>query len=240
MFDTRTLAAFQRDFLQAITAETPPQHPALRIHHDTWLFGLIDALAEIYPATHKVLGDEAFKAFARDYIRAHPLTRSDVTTYGRDFGEGLASHPHLGDLTWLPDLARYEQALHRAHHAEDAIGSGFEALLDPAARTGLHPSATVLQLGYDIRAAHTAALLGEPLPRIRPIACDILVARDPHDAIIQLCLAPLESQFITLVAGEASLVTALDRLDPSADDMTLLQSLLAGLVQHGLLITDNI
>ena len=237
MFDTSTLAGFQRDFLQAITAANPPQHPALRMHHDTWLFGLIDALAEVYPATQKLLGDEAFKAFARDYIRAHPLTKGDVTTYGGDFADFLAGHAQLGDLSWLPDLARYEHALHRAHHADDATGCSFEVLLDPAARTGLHPSATVLQLGHDIQAAHAAALLSEPLPRIRPVACAILVARDPHDATVQLCLAPLEAQFITLVAQEASLMTALDQLDPSADDMTLLQSLLAGLVQHGLLIT---
>ncbi|MBW8881063.1 MAG: putative DNA-binding domain-containing protein, partial [Asticcacaulis sp.] len=97
MFDATSLAGFQRDFLQAVIAANPPQHSGLRIHHDTWLFGLIDALAGVYPATHHVLGDEAFKAFSRDYVRNRLLTSGDCTGYGGEFPTFLAQHPRLGD-----------------------------------------------------------------------------------------------------------------------------------------------
>lgn len=235
MFDTDSLAQFQGDFLAAVTRGSP-DHPGLRIHHDTWFFGLVDSLIIIYPATYGLLGDDAFKAFARDYIRVHPLTGGDRNGYGGGFAGFLERHPHL-PFDWLPDLARHEYAIHEAQHAPDAEAAGFEALLDPAARVALHPSVRVTRYSHDIRPAYAAALAGEPISGVRPIVCDALVGRAPDDDLVHLCLAPLEAAFVAAIALEQSLTAALDTLDPSPDDLAFLQVLLSRLVQNGLLIT---
>lgn len=240
MFDTGTLSGFQDAFLKSITAAQPPQHPALRVHHDTWLFGLIEVLAGTFPATRNALGEEAFNAFARDYAHAHPLTRGDTNAYGDAFANFLAGHQHLGGLFWLPDLARYEYALHLAHHAADATPCRFDDLLDPEAVVGLHPSVQIITLAYDIRDAHISALNEDQMPPVSPLIGDILIGRNPEDAVIQVALTPLESPFLALVAAETSLFRTLDRLNPTPDDLNLLQVLLAKLVHHGLLIVSPI
>ncbi|ESQ93250.1 hypothetical protein ABAC460_00695 [Asticcacaulis sp. AC460] len=235
MFDTRSLSDFQRDFLDAVTAVKAPEHPGLRVHHDTWFLGLIACLEDVYPAAKAVLGEEAFRAFARDYIHGHPQLHGDRNRYGEEFAGFLTRHPHM-PVTWLPALARYEWALHRAGCADDAQACGFEALLDPDACVSLHPSVQLVQLDHDIKAAYAAALAGEAPPAVRSLVCDALIGRAPDDEILHLCLAPLEAEFLRLVVREQSLMTVLDHLNPTPDDLSLLQTLLARLVQHGLFV----
>ncbi|EGF92726.1 hypothetical protein ABI_11630 [Asticcacaulis biprosthecium C19] len=236
MFDTRSLAGFQVEFLQAVTASQPPEHPGLRVHHDTWFLGLIACLEEVYAATRTTLGEEAFKAFARDYIHAHPQVHGDRNLYGDEFADLLTRHPEL-TIDWLPALARYEWALHRAECADDTPACDFEALLDPHGRIGLHPATQRIHLDHDIRPAYTAALAGEAPSPVHSLVCDALIGRARDDEILHLCLAPLEAEFLTLLTQERSLMTVLDRLNPTPDDMSLLQTLLARLVQNGLLVS---
>lgn len=225
------LAEFQTDLLRRITDPAADDGPGLKIHRDTWFHGLLDGLVEVYEAAHRLLGDEAFKAFARDFIRARLLTAGDRNGYGGDFADFVQVHPALGALRWLPDLLRYEWALHVAHHARDVEPARFEALLMPDARIALHPSVSLLALNYDVKALHDGTTT---TPRLQP--CDLLIGRDLDDAVVRLCLAPYEADFLALVARHESLVTALDRLKPGQDDLSLLQNLLAGLVARGLLI----
>lgn len=224
------LAAFQRDFLVAITAAEPPKEPGLKIHHDTWLLGLIEVLRESLPVTAEVLGDEAFNAFARDFVRSHPLRGGDRNGYGEGFADLLQVHPHL-PAPWLPDLVRFEQALNHAHVAPDAQSCTFEDLLDPQARVVVHPSVRLLSLSHDVR--NVAA--GE----VRPVTCDLLIGRDRDDEVVRLCLAPYELDFLELLGRHHTLAPVLERLDPSEDDMALLQTLLARLVQSGLLTSQK-
>lgn len=234
-FDVRDLATFQNDFLWAITTPTASYDPGLVIHRDTGFFGLLDGLCDIYEATRKALGDEAFKAFARDFIRAHPLTSGDRNAYGGGFAGMLQLHPHL-PAAWLPDLAHFEWALHEAHHARDAEPCVFESLMAADAKVALHPSSHILSLSHDVRALHAAGVAGsEPAP-VRAAHGDLLIGRTPEDEIVTLCLAPLEVDFLMLVSRHRSLLPALEQLDPDNDDMPALQNLLAGLVARGLLV----
>ena len=241
-FDVADLAAFQETFLDAITQPDKADHPGLSIHRDTWFLGLLGTLSETYEAGRTALGDGAFKAFARDYIRAHPLASGDRNNYGADLASFVAAHPHL-PFAWLPDLLRFEWALHLAHHARDAEPAepaepaDFGALLAPEARVNLHPSARILSLDHDIKALHRALIDGTEPPPVRAFHCDLLIARDRDDVAISLCLAPYEAAFLDMVTRRHSLAEAIDRLQPNPDDMTILQALLARLVAAGLLIT---
>lgn len=236
-FDADNLASFQQDFLARITAAEPADSsPGLAVYRATYLHSLIDVLLSVYEKTVEMLGENAFKAFARDYARAYPLASGDRNFYGADFGDFLADHPQLGDLTWLPDLARFEFTIHRAHNAADAEACDFEALLDPDGRISLHPSAQILTTAYDVRSFYAGA--GEPLI-VRPMACDLLIGRTPADDVVWLSLAAVEARFLATLGETRSLFTTLDVVAPGDDDLTVLQTFLAKLVQNGLLISHN-
>lgn len=237
MFDTTNLAIFQRDFLASLM--TPASASAgLRVHHDTWLFGLIEVLGERFGLSRQALGDEPFNAFARDYVRGHALTSGDRNSYGDAFPDFLRHHPQAASLPWLADLAEFERALDHAHHARDAEACALEALMTPEAVCALHPSVSILRLDYNIKPLHAALLAGEAVTAPVMIACDLLVGRTADDDVISLCLAPLETHFLTLVAAHRSLFSALDALSPDDNDLLLLQTLLARLVQNDLLTSN--
>jgi len=234
-FDTNDLAAFQQDFLVGIIAAEPADDSAgLAVYRGTYLHGLIDVLLSVHEKTAEMLGENTFKAFARDYVRAHPLSCGDRNFYGADFGDFLADHPQLGGLSWLPDLARFEFAIHHAHNAPDAEACDFEALLDPNGSAALHPSAQILTAAYDVR--NLLATSAEPMIP-RQMTCDLLIGRTPADEVVWLSLAAIEVRFLDLLRETRSLFATLDALAPTEDDMTVLQTLLARLVENGLLIS---
>src|SRR5664279_4533978 len=78
------------------------------------------ALAAAYPALQQVVGDEFFDGLARAYLRAWPSACGNLYDYGGEFAAFLAEFPHAQSLPYLPDLARLEWLVHRAHGAADA------------------------------------------------------------------------------------------------------------------------
>lgn len=227
MFDTRDLSKFQQAFLGVVTGP-PPADKALRIHHDTWFFGLIEALVAAYPLTEAMVGPEAFKALARDYIRKHPLDTPCLNSFGDRFAAFLRGR----DPAWLSDLAAFEWALGLAHHAEDAVPAGFDDLLAPDGLCALHPSAQVLWLEYAVMEMHADSENAPP-----PCPQSVLIGRTPEDEVIWLPLNILEAEFIARVSLYGSLFAVLEHMTPNADEMSVLQTLLARLVKHGFLIS---
>ncbi|MBW8734879.1 MAG: putative DNA-binding domain-containing protein [Asticcacaulis sp.] len=227
MFDTRHLARFQQAFLGVVTGP-PPADQAMRVHHDTWFFGLIEALRGTYPVTEAMISPDAFKALCRDYIRKHPLGTPCLNAYG----DSMAAFLRNRDPAWLADLAAFEWALSVAHHADDAAPSRFEDLLAPDGVCALHPSTQVLWLEYDVMQMHTAS---DRMPA--PLAQSILVGRTPGDAVIWLPLSVLEAEFVARIGLHGSLFAVLEHMMPDDKEMPILQALLARLVQNGLLIS---
>ncbi|MBP2157682.1 MULTISPECIES: DNA-binding domain-containing protein [Asticcacaulis] len=229
------LATFQRNFLTNVMRPPSTAPAGLRIHHDTWLFGLIEVLGERFRLSRLALGEEAFNAFARDYVQSHALTSGDRNAYGHAFPAFLRDHPQAASLPWLADLAAFESALEHAHHGRDAEPCALEALLAPDASCTLHPSVSILRLDHDIKPLHAALLAGGACETPAMVACDLLIGRTADDEVVSLCLAPLEAHFLKLINTHGSLFAALDALDPDAADLILLQTLLARLSQNSLL-----
>jgi uncharacterized protein len=142
------------------------------------------ALAAAYPVIAQLVGDEFFEALSKAYGRAHPSDSGDLNRFGAHFAAFLAGFPHVADLPYLPDMARLEWALHRAHYAPDAPAATAAALaaLAPDAfeqcAPGLHPACTPLALDTSVVAlwqAHQPD--GPPFPRQMDAASYCLVAR---------------------------------------------------------------
>jgi len=78
------------------------------------------ALGAAYPVVRQVVGDAFFDRLAQACQRHVPSTSGDLFDYGAEFAGFVAEFPHTRSLPYLPDLARLEWAVHRAHGAADA------------------------------------------------------------------------------------------------------------------------
>lgn len=237
------LLTWQGDFLNAVTM-TPPNQPSIelgsrtampsrvQVYRDNHFFGLLDILMDIYQITSEMLGEPAFKAHARDFIRTHPLTCGDRNRYGAGFQDFLRQQPGLDGLDFVIDLASLEWSMHQAHHASDLPPLGFEALLDANA-IAVHPSASRLSACNNVfelfQAFHQGTLEDFELA---PGEVRLLVWRDTQDEVVCRRLTRIEDDFLAALAPSG-------RLEPifasvAAVDIPNLQTFLAQTVPAGL------
>lgn len=107
-------------------------------------------LANAYPVIQMLVGEEFFGGLSQAYGHAHPSDSGDLNRFGALFADFLAGFPHVADYPYLPDMARLEWALHRAHYAPSAAPIAADALaaLTPEqvemARLRLHPACQLL------------------------------------------------------------------------------------------------
>jgi uncharacterized protein (UPF0276 family) len=113
-------------------------------------------LSAAYPVLRQLVGDEFFAALARAYGMAHPSVDADLNRFGTHFAEFLAGFEPVAEYPYLPDMARFEWALHRAHFAPDAqqLAAGALGGLTPgqleAAHFTLHPASCLLASDWNI------------------------------------------------------------------------------------------
>jgi uncharacterized protein (UPF0276 family) len=150
-------AAFQRDFAAALLGGegTEPAHPlaaqpGFAVYRNTVARGLVDALAANFPTVRSLLGDDAFRAVARDHAVAEPPREAALAGYGADFPTALARwldrEGVLDELPYLEDVARLDRLWTESHLAADAeplrladLG-GFEPDALLALRLAPHPA----------------------------------------------------------------------------------------------------
>lgn len=126
------LLSLQRDVAEALRGGEPPAQPwftgdadqvaqRLSLYRTNVRAAATKALAAAYPVLQQVVGEAAFEGLARTYQRERPSTSGNLYDHGAEFAEVLAGHEAGRDLPYLPDLARLEWAVHRAHGAADAL-----------------------------------------------------------------------------------------------------------------------
>ena len=144
----------QRDLLGAassiasviVDAPPLPVQARLGIYRNAYRVRLIEALEEVYPVLHGVLGDETFQSLGTLFIDTHPSEHRSIRWYGRELADFLAATAPFFDQPILPELARLEWTLSEVFDAADA------AVIDRASlqsvgperwaelRFGFHPS----------------------------------------------------------------------------------------------------
>ncbi|MET3130823.1 uncharacterized protein (UPF0276 family) [Oxalobacteraceae bacterium GrIS 1.11] len=113
-------------------------------------------LGHVYPVVRMLVGDEFFGGLTHAYGLAHPSDSGDLNRFGAHFAPFLETFPHVANLPYLPDMARLEWALHRAHYGADASGVSAATLagLTPeqmeTASLGLHPACCLLESDWAI------------------------------------------------------------------------------------------
>ncbi|QYF94099.1 DUF692 family protein [Massilia sp. PAMC28688] len=128
-------STIQADFADALIAHDMRVLPRLKgnperlgLYRGNLTASWDKALSAAFPVVRALMGEEFFTALARAYGRAHPSAHPDLNQFGHTFADFLASFEHVADYPYLPDMARLEWLLHRAHYAADAPALGMAAL----------------------------------------------------------------------------------------------------------------
>ncbi len=88
---------------------------ALEVYRRGYVARLTEQLGETYASVWRVVGDDDFFALCREYIAGHASSSYNLSDYGRELAEFLERTPGLP--VFLPELARFELAVHDLFHA---------------------------------------------------------------------------------------------------------------------------
>ncbi len=180
--------------------------PARRfaVYRNNVITSLIDALADNFPVTRELVGDDFFRAMARAFVVASPPRSPFLALYGGAFPAFIEHFEPARSVPYLADVGRLERLRLIAYHAEDvnplddadwrqALARG-DAL--PGARLRLHPSLGMVRSRYAVYslwAAHQGELdLGAVAP-YRPE--DALIVRPRWDVLV-VALRPGAGHFL--------------------------------------------
>lgn len=161
------LREFQRAFSDVVrgqstslesTAETRglPAVRRLQVYRNNYLESLLDAMASVYPAVQRLVGEESFRGTVLQYIKSHTPCSGDIHDYGQEFSSFLRSLIDQANLQYVIDVARFEWLYHCVFHAEEktildvsALGSIPEQDLDRFILE-LHPASALFESAYPV------------------------------------------------------------------------------------------
>jgi len=220
-------AAFEASFARALLDAAAPVPDAVAaadaqtatrrfaVHRNNVVAGLIDALQESFPATARIVGDEFFRAMARDYVRSAPPRSPILLDYGAEFAAHIEAFEPAGELPYLADVARIERAWLEAYHAAEATAletlhfAAINPEVLPQLRQHLHPSLRVVRSKLP---ALTIWRMNVPGGSPAPIDLeaggeDALIVRPAAEVEVRL-LPDSGAAFIASVASGAPVVEA--------------------------------
>jgi hypothetical protein len=128
----------------------------LRLYRGNARANTVKALGAAYPIIGKIVGEEFFFGLASEYQSRCPSGSGDLNEFGEAFAAFLADFSHVKEMPYLPDVARMEWRVHRAHFAAD------QATFDPQRlvsvpperqlqlRMRLHPACGILHSVYPL------------------------------------------------------------------------------------------
>jgi len=198
----------QRAFAGALLAAAPSCPPGLiawngsdparrfAIYRNNVMVSLIDALADTYPVTQALVGEEFFRAMARLFAQDHPSRSPMLAFYGDGLADFIEAFTPAAAVPYLADVARLEMLRVQAYHAADATpltpeeiaGLLEDAATLPAARFALHPSLRILRSRHavvSLWAAHQATDVTQALAAVNTgVAEAALVLRAGLDLTI--------------------------------------------------------
>lgn len=160
----------QRDFSSALLNAKQPCPPQLKtwngsdssgrfaVYRNNVVSSLVNALADNFPVTFQLVGEQFFRAMANIFVREFPPQTRILSSYGAGLARFIESFPPARTLPYLADVSRLEFARIQAYHSADTPALGAEqiaqALANPEALERmtftLHPSLTVLNCAHAI------------------------------------------------------------------------------------------
>jgi hypothetical protein len=212
----------QRVFAQALLDPQQPCPPGLRswngsdpaarfaVHRNNAVSSLVEALADTFPVTRELVGDEFFAAMARLFVMGAPPRSPVLALYGGDFPDFVEGFAPAESVPYLADVARLEVQRIRAFHAADAPVLSAEDLtrhlLDPQAlptsRVKFHPSAAVLTSRFAIVGLWAAHQDAGEIAEVDPGQPQSALVLRQQDDVVVIAIAQGSALFFqNLMAG---------------------------------------
>lgn len=223
-----------------------PSERRFAVYRNNVAVGLIRALETRFPAVRALVGEEFFRATARDFIRRHPPASPLLAQFGDALPGFLAGFGPAAELPYLADIARIEAARTRAYHAADLPrlhGEAFAALPPGALerlRIRLHPAVTVIRSPHPVWDILAAANGTEAeVTGWRPQA--VLIDRQGLDVVLRPLPTGTATFLLALAGGDplpdAAAVAGTD--DPDFDLTAALAELIGGRLAIHLVPTEG-
>ena len=126
------------------------------VYRNNIMVSLLGNLADGFPVTETLVGDEFFRAMAREYITLSPPHSPVMVFYGDDFGDFIDGFEPAASVPYLGDIARLEYLERLSLHAADESffdktslsANASDKLL--SAQFRFHPSFQVFSSSYPI------------------------------------------------------------------------------------------
>lgn len=198
-----------------------PSQARFAVYRNNVVAGLTETLKEAFPAVHRIVGQDFFRAMARIYVAANPPTSPILLHYGAGFPDFIAGFPPAMSLPYLRDVAQIERAWIEAYHApeEAALGPAALRVIEPELLPGiqlrLHPSLRVVQSDRPALTIWSMNVEGGVAAPV-DLACgeDVLVLRPAAEVEVR-AMPPGAAAFITALAAGQSVM---DAIRSAADD----------------------
>ncbi len=202
------------------------------IYRNNYVASLKSALEATYPAIARLIGAENFSFLAHAYSRRFPPAEPSLHAYGGGFADHVAGiEAAVGDLPFLPDLARLEWAVNEAYFAADAeplIAEQLAALAPgdyARLRLALHPTARLVASVYPVWHLWDA----EDLANDFPAEGDCMLVLRPGDKVDVILLSPGDHAFLSALADGSLLGEAVEAAVAAEPGFDLTASLAAHL-----------
>ncbi len=189
----------------------------LQVYHDSDFVRLIDVMAEEYPTTRQVTGQERFTQLCHEYVITHPPTSwtlADLSIHFPNFLREQASQvPHRELVT---DIARVERAMEDIFDAPTKTPIGVHDMLAipldswPSVRLELSPALALFELGHPVNAVITAVREGRSMQLPRPKPSWIAVWRKNHTVWRKQLDSQAQYQLLSEIRDGRTLGEALD------------------------------
>lgn len=177
------------------------------VYRNNVVVSLSESLMATYPTILAMVGEEFFRAMAREFVTAHPPQSAILAHYGAGFGGFMDTFEPVSALPYLGDVARLEFAWLIAYNAKDNAPLAPENLqtIDPEHLADLtfdmHPACQLLSCShaaYSIWAAHKQEDPAGVMANLTDHPEDILITRPQWDVTV-----------ISLPAGGYAFIKAL-------------------------------
>ncbi|WP_210546665.1 DUF2063 domain-containing protein [Rhodoferax sp. PAMC 29310] len=217
----------------------------LAVYRNNMMVSLVDALANTFPVTEELVGEEFFRAMAQVFVRAHPPRTRVLCHYGHELPSFIAQFSPAAGLPYLADVAHLEFLRLQALHAADAQSMDAQRIAAvmqdtdalPSVRWQLAPSLHLLcspHAAVSVWATHQegSGIALEDIDLQR--AESALIFRSGWDVMV-LQISPGMTELVNHLLSKATLGEAIDQAFACEPDFDLSRAL-ADLIRHGLLI----
>ncbi|MEM6440098.1 MAG: DNA-binding domain-containing protein [Pseudomonadota bacterium] len=209
------------------------------VYRNNVVVSLIDAIAATFPAVHALVGDEFFRAAAREFVLGNPPSSPVLLNYGEAFPAWIAAFPPAATVPYLGDVARLEWAWTRAYHAADAspLTAARLADLPPerllASRAVVHPSMALIASRFPVVSLWAQATRRRAKTSLDLTAAETALVARPGDVVDARAISPAMAAFLQALTARETIGAAIARLE---DDQTLAGECLAGVFELGLAV----